>query len=129
MLAESQLNDTEGVLTGKGRGQFHKIDPRTGREPAGSSLLARGSAIRQAQEAALRQAIAKLAAQGKPGWSGGDGERLDEFIERTLVPRTSDFIERRWVIDESRDDRFYFVTLNVVFDTPALSEALKKFGG
>jgi hypothetical protein len=120
-------SDIGGVLTGKGRGQLHPIDPRTGRDPAGSSLLARGSAVRQAQEAAMRQAIARLAAEGRAG--EGNVERLDEFIERELLPRTADFIERRWVIGEGRDERFYFVTLNVVFDTAALSAALTRFNG
>lgn len=127
MQADTYVNDPERALTGKGRGQFHKIDPRTGREPAGSSLLARGSAVRQAQEAALREAIANLVTSGKVGCTEGDNERLDEFIERELVSRVYDFIERRWVIDESRNDRFYFVTLNVIFDTARLSEALGKF--
>jgi hypothetical protein len=117
------------AVTGNGRGQFHKIDPRTGREPAGSSLLARDSAVRQAQEMALKKTIASLAAQGSPGWARGDSERLDEFIERNLVPRVRDFIERRWVVEESRDDKLYFVTLSVVFNRSALSEVLEKFNG
>jgi hypothetical protein len=120
---------TEHAVTGDGRGQFHKVDPRTGREPAGSSLLARDLAVRQAQEAAFRKTIASLAAQGNPGWARGDSERLDEFIERNLVPRVRDFIERRWVVEESRNDKFYFVTLKVVFDSSALNEVLEKFNG
>lgn len=117
------------IVTGDGRGQYHKIDPRMGREPAGSSLLARDSAVRGAQETAFRKAIAALLAQRAPSSAPGDAQRLEEFIERDLLPRVRDFIERRWVVEESHDESYQYVTLNVVFDTTAISQALTRFIG
>jgi hypothetical protein len=117
------------VLTGQGRGQFHETDPRTGREPAGSGLLARAAAVRQAQEGALAQAVTGLAAQSTSAWARASAERLDRFVAGEIVPRIFDFIDRRMVTSESRDDRFYSVTLEVIFDIPALNDALEKFDG
>ena len=56
------------------------------------------------------------------------GGQLDAFVEREMVPRIFDLIERRVVIDESRDDKTYFVTMSVVFDMPAVNEALAELG-
>jgi hypothetical protein len=126
---QDRLKDPgERAVTGRGRGQFHAVDPRTGREPAGSSLLARDSAVRQAQETAFRAAVAALLAGAGHG-APRRGERIDEFVERDLVPRSRDFIERRWVVEESRDDAFYLVTMSVVFDTAAIGRALEQFIG
>jgi hypothetical protein len=126
-VREDSASADEQVMTGQGRGQFHKIDPRTGREPAGSSLLARDSAVRGAQEMAFRSAVAGVLAGRPADRARIDDERLDEFVERDLLPRVRDFIVRRWVVEESRDDRYQHVTLNVVFDTAAIRAALARF--
>jgi hypothetical protein len=127
MHVDQHVDEHEYGLTAEGRGQFHEIDPRTGREPAGSGLLARAAAVRQAQESALKKAVANLAAMSTAGWARAGDKRAAAFVEREIVPRIFDLIERRVVLSESRDDKFYFVRLGVIFDTSALTKALDKF--
>ena len=126
-MREDIASADEQVITGQGRGQCHKIDPRTGREPAGSSLLARDSAVRGAQDMAFRSAIAGVLAARPPAPARIDDARLAEFVERDLLPRVREFIVRRWVVDESHDEHYRHVTLNVVFDTAAIRAALARF--
>jgi len=128
MQTGPHASELERSFTADGSGQFHEIDPRTGREPAGSGLLARAAAVRQAQEAALRKAVAALVTRGTARPVHLAGGQLDAFVEREMVPRIFDLIERRVVIDESRDDKTYFVTMSVVFDMPAVNEALAELG-
>ncbi len=127
MHTDQYADEVEYGLTADGRGRFHEIDPRTGREPAGSGLLARAAAVRQAQEDALKKAVTNLATNSTAGWARAGDKRVAAFVEREIVPHIFDFIERRVVLNESRDDEFYFITLGVIFDTSALTKALDKF--
>jgi hypothetical protein len=127
MPPDQHTSEPTYTATAEGRGKFHDIDPRTGREPAGSGLLARAAAVRQAQESALRQAIAWLAPRSTAPWTRAAGPALDLFIGRELVPGIFDLIERRMVVKESRDEPYYSVTLEVVFDMSAVDDALGRF--
>src|SRR5215510_7864493 len=106
-------NESFHELTVSDEGWMHPIDPRMNREPAGSLLLARAAAIRNAQNAALREVALPLAAAISPS--------LAELVERELVPRSSEFVHDRQVITESRTEpsdggSFYRAQLTVVLD-------------
>jgi len=110
-------------LTVSGEGYIHPIDPVMDREPAGSLLLARAAAIRNATQAALRQAAAPLAA--------AIGASAVEVIERDLVPRSYEFVHDRQVVGESRTEPSakgaqYRVEVVVVVDLRALQAELDR---
>lgn len=110
-------------LTTSGEGYIQPIDPRMDREPAGSLLLARAAAIRNAQHAAVRQAAGSRAAAGDPA--------LAERVERELLPRSGELVHDRQVVAESRTDpspegAHYRVELRVVVDLRALDRELDR---
>jgi formaldehyde-activating enzyme involved in methanogenesis len=111
-------------LTAPGEGYTHPVDPRMNREPAGSLLLARAAAIRNAQEAALKKVAGPLIEAINPA--------LVAAVEREILPRSSEFVHDRMVVAESRtetaDQRgLYRVELRVVFDLRALKSELERF--
>ena len=119
MTGEKQLHE----LTVCGEGPIHPIDPRMDREPAGSLLLARAAAIRNATREALRQVAVPLAARIGPA--------VVELIERDLVPRTTEFVHHRQILAESRTDpsaqgAIYRVEVKVVLDLGALHTELDR---
>jgi len=110
-------------LTVPGEGWIHPIDPRMDREPAGSLLLARAAAIRNAQHAALRQVALPLATaiSSSPA----------DLVERELIPRSSEFVHDRHVVAESRTDpsaegAYYRVELKVILDLRSLNTELER---
>jgi hypothetical protein len=119
------MTDKESLyeLTVPGEGSIHPIDPRMDREPAGSLLLGRAAAIRNAQHAALRQVALPLATAISPS--------LAELVERELIPRSSEFVHDRQVVSESRTEpsaqgAFYRVELRVVLDLRGLNTELDR---
>jgi len=115
--------ETLHELTAAGEGPIHPIDPRMDREPAGSLLLARAAAIRNATREALRQVAVPLAAQ--------IGPTVVELVERDLVPRSTDFVHHRQILAESRTDPSpqgaqYRVEILVVLDLRALHIELAR---
>jgi hypothetical protein len=116
-------NESFHELTVSDKGWMHPIDPRMNREPAGSLLLARAAAIRNAQNAALRQVALPLATTISPSFA--------ELVERELVPRSSEFVHDRQVVTESRTEpsaegAFYRVQLRVVLDLRRLHTELDR---
>jgi hypothetical protein len=119
MTGQEQLHE----LTVSGEGAIHPIDPRMEREPAGSLLLARAAAIRNATREALRQVAVPLAARIGPA--------VVELVERDLVPRTTEFVHHRQILAESRTDpsaqgAIYRVEVRVVLDLGALHTELDR---
>ncbi len=119
MTGQEQLHE----LTASGEGFIHPIDPKMDREPAGSLLLARAAAIRNATHAALRQVALPLAT--------AIGASAVELVERDLVPRSYEFVHDRQVIAESRTDPSakgaqYRVEVKVVLDLRALQAELDR---
>lgn len=102
-----------------GEGYIVPIDPKMDREPAGSLLLARAAAIRNAQHGALRQVIRELA------------PNLEEQAMSELAPRSSELVHDRMVVSETRTDpsdqgAHYRVELRVVLDLSALGAELAR---
>jgi hypothetical protein len=113
-------------LIAAGEGFISPIDPKMNREPAGSLLLGRAAAIRNAQHAAFRQVVRPLLQAIKPALP-----TLEEILERDLVPRSSEFVHDRQVVAESRTDpsntgAAYRVELKVVFDLGAINAELGR---
>ena len=110
-------------LTAAGEGFISPIDPRMQREPAGSLLLGRAGAIRNAQHVALRQVIKNAIPALTPA--------LEELVDRELMPRSSEFVHDRHVLAESRTEpseqgATYRVELRVVFDMRTLTPELER---
>lgn len=119
MTGEENLRE----LTVAGEGPIHPIDPRMDREPAGSLLLARAAAIRNATREAVRQVAVPLAEQIGPA--------VVEQVERDLVPRSTDFVHHRRILAESRTDpspqgALYRVEILVVLDLRVLNNELDR---
>lgn len=109
-------------LIATGEGTIAPIDPRMDREPAGSLLLGRAGAIRNAQYAALRQVIKANVTTNAA---------IDEAVERELIPRSSEFVFDRMVVSETRTDpsdkgATYRVEMKVVIDMRVLSPELDR---